>query len=172
MGYCDDDDSDDDDDGDDEDDDEEEEEEISSSSSEDEEKMLTTESKAIGTHPKNVTKPEFSANVSQSLEDKMTALIYLQNSNGIFYLSSEKWEGSVLYEFAGKYDDVRNSCPVGAPFESWLTALAINIFEIKISNKKKLWELVVQKSKKFLKQNLGDAYEILLNEAKDWIQNR
>ena len=123
-------------------------------------------------HPKSIRQHEFLENVTQSLEDKMTSLVYMQNYNGIFDLSSEEWEGSVFDEYAGKFDDVVNICPLGISFENWLAALAINIFELKMSNKKKLWELVVQKSKKFLKQTVGDDYEILLSKAKDWIHNK
>ena len=107
--------------------------------------------------PKNIRQHEFPENVTQSLEEKITSLIYMQNSNGIFDLSSEEWEGSVFDEYAGKFADVGDICPLGISFENWLTALAINIFELKMSNKK----LVVQKSKNFLKQTVGVDYKNL-----------
>ena len=36
----------------------------------------------------------------------------------------------------------------------WITALSMKILEIKMSDKKDLWNLVVQKSEKFLKEQL------------------
>ena len=41
-------------------------------------------------HPKSIRQHEFLENVTQSLEDKMTSLVYTQNYNGIFDLSSEE----------------------------------------------------------------------------------
>ena len=107
---------------------------------------------------------------NQQPEDRMTELIHLQKSNGIFELPSEKWAGSVFEEFSGTYADVQSKCPTGIPLESWLTALAINICEVKMSDKKVLWELVVQKSKKCLKQLHNDEYQMLLEKAKELIK--
>ena len=104
-------------------------------------------------------------------EDRMTELVHLQKSNGIFELSSEKWAGSVFEEYSGTYADVQSRCPSGIPLESWLTALAINICEMKMSDKKVLWELVVQKSKKCLMHLHKDEHQMLLDKAKELIKN-
>jgi len=108
---------------------------------------------------------------NQTSEDRMTQLIHLQKSNGIFELSSEKWAGSVFEEYSGTYLDVQSNCPSGIPMESWLTALAINICEMKMSDKKVLWELVVQKSTKCLRQLHKDQHQMLLDKAKELIRN-
>jgi hypothetical protein len=68
-------------------------------------------------------------------EDRMNELIGLQKSNGIFEISSKDWTKSVMDFYAGKYEDVKSSCPPGVTLELWITALAIKIMEVKMSDK-------------------------------------
>ena len=94
---------------------------------------------------------------TKQTEDRMSELIGLQKSNGIFEISPKDWTESVLDFYAGKYEDVKSSCPHGVRLELWITALAIKIMEVKMSDKKELWELVAQKSKKSLCKTMHSA---------------
>ena len=80
-------------------------------------------------------------------KDRMTELISLQKSNVIFDISSNDWTESVLDFYAGKYEDVQSSCPSGVAINLWITSIGIKIMEIKMSDKKELWELVAQKAR-------------------------
>ena len=103
----------------------------------------------------------------------MTELISLQKSNGIFEISSNDWPESVFDFYAGKYEDVQTGCPSGVALNLWITALAIKIMEIKMSDKKELWELVVQKSKKSINVELKkdkDQLQMLLGKAEEYVK--
>ena len=106
-------------------------------------------------------------------KDRMTELIGLQKSNGIFDISSKDWAESILECYAGKYEDVKSSCPPGVKVELWITALSIKIMELKMSNQKELWELVAQKSKKSLNVELNknkDQLQMLLDQAEEYLK--
>ena len=108
-------------------------------------------------------------------EDKMSELINLQKSNGIFDIFSNDWTGSVLDFYVGKYEDVQSSCPPGVTITLWITALAIKIMEIKMSDKKDLWELVAQKSKKSLNAELKknkEQLQALLDKAEEYVNSK
>ena len=105
----------------------------------------------------------------------MTQLISLQKSNGIFEISPPNWKGSVFEVFAGKYEDVQSSCPTGIKLNLWITALAIKIMEVKMSEKKELWELVIQKSKKLLNKEIkknSETIQLLLDKAEEYIKGK
>ena len=105
--------------------------------------------------------------------DEMTELIYLQKSNGVFEISSENWIGSVYEEYLGSYFDVKSSCPTGIYINLWITALSMKIFEVKMEDKKDLWDLVMQKSHKFLNaklNNINENYENLMNQAEKFVK--
>ena len=107
-------------------------------------------------------------------EDKMSELISLQKSNGIFDVSSNDWTESVFNFYLGKYEDVSSSCPPGVTITLWITALAIKIMEIKMSDKRELWELVAQKSKKSLNVELKKSKEQLqelLDKAEEHVNS-
>ena len=106
-------------------------------------------------------------------EDRMRELIGLQKSNGMFELSSEDWIDSVFEVYTGNYVDVQSSCPTGVAFNLWITALAIKIMEIKMSETKELWELVLHKSKERLNIELKKnekQCQMLLNKAEERIK--
>ena len=108
-------------------------------------------------------------------KDKMTELINLQKSNGSFDVSNEDWTGSVLEEYLGGYIEVKSCCPIGFEISLWITALAIEIFKLKMGDKKELWDLVLRKSRKFLKEELrkekGD-YKDLIDQAEKYVKSR
>ena len=108
-------------------------------------------------------------------EDRMSELISLQKSNGIFDISSNDWTESVLEFYVGKYEDVHSCCPPGVTITLWITALAIKILEIKMSDKKDLWELVAQKSKKSLNVELKknkEQLQALLDKAEEYVNSK
>jgi hypothetical protein len=103
-------------------------------------------------------------------DDKLTSLIELQCSDGHF-----KW-GEVLASLTGKNKkDLSAERPSFAGSGSggsgvdvnWLTAIAIVLLEA-MTAEKELWELVVQKAKKFLAKTLAeeDVAKLLLDAAK------
>ena len=107
--------------------------------------------------------------------DKMTELINLQKSNGIFETSSDNWIGSVLEEYLGGYSDVMSSCPNGIDINLWITALSMKILEVKMADREDLWDLVMQKSKKFLKAEVNkvyENYENLMNQAEKFVKSK
>ena len=111
----------------------------------------------------------------QQSMDKMTELINLQKSNGVFELSSENWVGSVLEEYLGSYSVVISRCPKGIKINLWITALSMKILEVKMEDKKDLWDLVMQKSHKFLNAELNkvdETYENLMNQAEKFVKTK
>ena len=111
----------------------------------------------------------------QHSKDKMTELINLQKSNGAFEISSENWIGSVYEEYLGSYSDVKSSCPEGIDINLWITALSMKIFEVKMEDKKDLWDLVMRKSHKFLNAELNkinENYENLMNQAEKLVKTK
>ena len=107
--------------------------------------------------------------------DKMTELINLQKSNGVFEISSENWIGSVYEEYLGSYSDVKSRCPKGIDINLWITALSMKIFEVKMEDKKDLWDLVMRKSHKFLHVELhkdNEIYENLMNQAEKFVKSK
>ena len=103
----------------------------------------------------------------------MVELIGLQKANGIFDISSKDWKESVLEFYAGKYEDIQSSCPPDITIALWITALAIQIMEIKMIENKDLWELVAEKSKKILHVELKKIMEhpqTVLDKAEEYIK--
>lgn len=111
---------------------------------------------------------------SNTLSDKMTALINLQKSNGMFEISDKlmKDDYSVFTLYTGNLERVKLSCPEGTSLSFWITALAMKILELNMSEKKDLWELVVLKSHKYLLSQLKnntDEYNKLQDNAEKYI---
>ena len=107
--------------------------------------------------------------------DEMTELISLQKSNGLFEISNKEWKGSVLEKYLGPYTEVRFGCPLGMKTYLWITALSMKILEIKMSDKKDLWDLVAQKSEKFLKEELKqemENYKSLIDLAEKYVKSK
>ena len=106
----------------------------------------------------------------------MTSLVNLQNSDGMFEIPNDDltWHESVFNIYTGTYEKVKMNCPEGTAFNLWITALAMKIMELKMPEKKDLWELVAQKSKKYL---LGqfvkkvEEYNKLQESAEQYIMN-
>ena len=108
-------------------------------------------------------------------KDKMTEVISLQKSNGMFDVSREHWAGSVLETYLGSYIDVKSNCPSGIKMHLWITALSMKILEVKMEDKKDLWDLVMQKSKKFLNaevNKVNEKYENLMNQAEKFVKTK
>ena len=107
-----------------------------------------------------------------TLDDKMTALISLQNANGMFALSGDGWNESVFELYVGKLEEVKSACPKHVGFDLWTTALAIKIMELKMDEKRDLWELVAEKGKQYLLSQLTHGehqYNTLLEEAERYM---
>ena len=107
-------------------------------------------------------------------DDRMTALICLQKSGGAFEIPSDKWKTSGFEVYLGKYEDCNSSCPASLKINLWVTALAIKILELKMIEKRDIWELAAKKSKKYLLNELKDdreQYRILLSKAEEYINN-
>ena len=110
-----------------------------------------------------------------SLLDKMTELIKFQKSNGTFEIPPKNWKSSGFEEYAGIYQDVHSSCPAGAKSTVWITALAMKILELKLSENKDLWELIAKKTRKSILAELNqDMLElsVLLAKAEKYIMER
>ena len=109
---------------------------------------------------------------SKSLDDKMTELVNLQGSSGKFKIYPQNWKNSVFEEYTGSFEAVQSSCPKCVRITLWITALAIKILELKMLEKKDLWELVAQKSRKYilakLNQNIKERLS-LLAKAEEYI---
>ena len=108
-------------------------------------------------------------------KDEMTELIGLQMSNGLFDISNKEWTGSVLEKYLGAYTEVKFGCPLGMKTYLWITALSMKILEIKMSDKKDLWDLVAQKSEKFLKEEFKqemENYKSLIDLAEKYVKSK
>ena len=123
----------------------------------------------------------------------MTALINLQNFNGSFTCSEKTgensvfncyttnvdnakagclWKNSVFNVYAGDMDNAKEGCPKAVSFDLWTTALAVKIMELRMADKKELWELVAGKGKLFLMNHLANNqndYDQLLQTAEKYI---
>jgi hypothetical protein len=94
-------------------------------------------------------------------EDKLTALVDLQTSDGHF-----KW-GDGLERFAGKTKEelMANRPSFAGHDDLWVSAIVIVLLEA-MEAEKELWELVVAKARKFLAKSLTQQQiEMLLAEA-------
>ena len=91
--------------------------------------------------------------IKLNIKDKIAELISLQISNGIFEIPDDGWPGRVLNEYPGTFEQVNIGCPLGIYMHLWITALSMKILEIKMSEEKDLWDLVVQKVKSSYKKS-------------------
>ena len=110
---------------------------------------------------------------SVSMDDDMTRLVNLQSSGGVFIQCEENWwnEG-VFIKYLGSFQDVMASCPYYTDINTWLTALAMKILEVYMTEKKELWELVAEKSNKYLLNQLlnnNELYNELQKKAEDFV---
>ena len=95
-----------------------------------------------------------------SIDHDMTEIVKSQTSSGMFEITEDDWEKSVFKAYLGCFQEIQESCPDGTQLNSWLTSLAMKILEIQMIQKKDLWELVAEKSKKYLlKQLLNNEQE-------------
>ena len=108
----------------------------------------------------------------RSLDDKMTALVKLQMSDGMFEAAADAWDNGVFNTYLGSFEATKSACPENTEFNLWLTALAVKILELKMDEKKHLWELVADKSKKYLLKHLGnneEEYKKLQEKAEQYV---
>merc|ERR1711879_959309 len=89
-------------------------------------------------------------------QDDLEKLINLQLANGSFKFGKC---------FGHSEEEMKKSCPSGESFEVWITACAIAMLEKKYKNDKDLWELVVDKAKKFVKSNISGSLDDVLKKA-------
>ena len=99
-----------------------------------------------------------------TLDDCMASLVHFQSYDGSFICPQDKWKQSVFELRFGKRDDVIACCPmkcaISDPTEdthlinTWTTALAIKFMELRMNEKKDMWELVAKKGEAFIKQQL------------------
>ena len=87
-------------------------------------------------------------------------------------MSDEDWTGSVLEEYLGSYSDVKSNGPPGIEMNLWITALSMKVLEIKMEDKKDLWDLVMRKSHKFLNKELNGSIENLLDLAAKYVKSK
>ena len=107
--------------------------------------------------------------------DRMTELINLQKSNGMFDVTHEHWAGSVLEIYLGSYIDVTSNCPSGIEIHLWITALSMKILEIKMGDKKELWYLIARKGQKFLNlemQKENRNCQELIDQAENYVKSK
>ena len=107
--------------------------------------------------------------------DRMTELINLQKSNGMFDVTHEHWAGSVLEIYLGSYIDVTSNCPSGIEIHLWITALCMKILEIKMGDKKELWDLIARKGQKFLNlemQKENRNCQELIDQAENYVKSK
>merc|ERR1712107_465013 len=89
-------------------------------------------------------------------QDDLEKLINLQLANGSFKFGKC---------FKHSEEEMKKSCPSGESFEVWITACAIAMLEKKYKNDKDLWQLVVDKAKKFVKSNIKGSLDDVLKKA-------
>ena len=133
---------------------------------------------SVATHEKAVLS-ESNENLNKAQNDSndedMTSLIKLQGSNGIFEVTKEDWETSVFKKYLGTIENVTLSCPNSIDLKVWVTALAMEILEVHMNDKRDLWELVAEKSKKYILKEMGnnqDCYRTLQNNAEEYVNKQ
>ena len=139
----------------------------------DESDMISYTSSSTEILDRGIDKRELQNKIDTS--DEMTEIINLQKSNGIFEIPEKGWTGSVLEKYLGGYTEVKLSCPQRMDMNLWITALSMKILERKMSDKKELWNLVVQKSEKFLKEHLKKEkrnYKELIDLAEKYVMSK
>ena len=87
---------------------------------------------------------------ADSAGDDLTLMVRLQSASGSF-----AWGDVIGKLFKTTKEDLMGANP-GCGEDVWITALAIRALE-EMASQKDLWELVVQKAKKFLMKQLGEA---------------
>ena len=112
---------------------------------------------------------------NSSMDNDMTKLVKSQSSNGMFEISDERWKASVFNTYLGNFQDVKASCPENTELNTWLTALAMKILEVQMIQNKDLWELVAEKSNKYLLKQLlnnEEEYNKLQEKAEAFVLKR
>jgi hypothetical protein len=94
--------------------------------------------------------------------DDLNEMINLQLANGSF-----QWGTAIERLLAMPEKAAKKYCPSGETLDVWITAIAIALFEDKLKREKPLWELVVDKAKRYLTKNSNMSLDDLLKEAVD-----
>ena len=94
-------------------------------------------------------------------EPGLNELIDLQSANGTFKM------GKSIETFLNmKEEEIKKNCPEGVDMDIWITALCINLIEIKFKESKDLWELVTSKARKSIGRATENMDEILVKAEK------
>ena len=102
---------------------------------------------------------------SEETDDAITALVDLQSTNGCF-----QWGKGFDRQGLDK-KKVTDSTPSGTEFSEWLTALAIQLMELKLQDHRDVLELVIKKARKYLTFALEPQDDgELLTQARAFIQ--
>ena len=88
--------------------------------------------------------------MADSEADDLTLLIRLQSASGSFV-----W-GDVIAKLWNRTQEDLMAANPGSGEDLWITTLAIRALE-EMTSQKDLWELIVQKAKKFVVKQLGEA---------------
>ena len=92
----------------------------------------------------------------------------------MFEIADDAWNNGVFNTYLGSFEETKSACPKDTEFNLWLTVLAVKILELKMDEKKHLWELVADKSKKYLLKQLGnneEEYKKLQETAVQYVKN-
>jgi hypothetical protein len=104
--------------------------------------------------------------------DDMTKLVKLQSFKGKFKMGKVMWEKTVLEKYLGSFANVNLCCPTGTSLSMWITALSMKILELHMMEKKELWELVSEKSRKYLMKKVShnnQSYQTLQDNAEEYV---
>ena len=124
---------------------------------------------------KKIEKPTDTKDIQKPPKSNLMELINLQKSNGAFEVSDDDWGGCILEQYLGSHSKVNSNCPPGIPMQLWITALSIKILEIKMGDEKDLWDLVMRKSQKFIREELNkikEDYEELIDQAEKFVKSK
>ena len=89
-------------------------------------------------------------------EDFVQNLIRQQKADGCFKF------GNIFQDILKlNQEEIKQKCPTNIKFDDWLTAIAIFLLTKKFADEKVLWELIVDKAKKYLKKNGHDINNLL-----------
>merc|ERR1712062_284255 len=102
--------------------------------------------------------------LTETINDPLTNLIHLQMANGSFKF------GKALQTSIGITENqLMEKCPENEEHITWITALAVAVFEKKFSNDKDLWELIAKKARKYIKEHGKTSLDDIILKAKSHI---
>ena len=94
--------------------------------------------------------------VDDSHGDSLENIIHQQSADGSFKF------GQVFEDLIGlDFEEIQAKCPQNIEMKIWITAISVTLLEKKFAADKNLWELIVNKAKKYLKKHTKNTEEIL-----------